>query len=90
MPKRLQVVFLAKHSVTVYSTQTCPYCHMVKDYLRKSKVEFNDIDVGSDSRAAQEMVSKSGQMGVPVIDVDGTVIIGFDKDAIAKALGLGA
>ena len=81
---------MAKHSVTVYSTQTCPYCHMVKDYLKKNKVEFNDVDVGEDARAAQEMVAKSGQMGVPVVDVDGKIIIGFDKEAIAKALGLGA
>jgi glutaredoxin 3 len=74
--------------VTVYSTQTCPYCHMAKDFLKDLKVAFKDVDVGADSVAAQEMVDKSGQMGVPVIDVDGKIIVGFDREAIKQALGL--
>ncbi|MGC9113907.1 MAG: glutaredoxin family protein [Candidatus Micrarchaeia archaeon] len=74
--------------VIVYMTQTCPYCHMAVDYLRKNKVNFVSYDVGVDERRAQEMIEKSGQMGVPVIDVDGKIIVGFDKPAIAKALGL--
>jgi glutaredoxin len=61
---------------------------MAVDYLRKNKVNFVSYDVGVDERRAQEMIEKSGQMGVPVIDVDGKIIVGFDKPAIAKALGL--
>ena len=74
--------------VTVYSTQTCPYCHMAKEFLRQHGVKYEDVDVGSDEKAAEEMVEKSGQMGVPVIEIDGKVIVGYDADAIRKALGL--
>lgn len=75
------------HNVIVYSTQTCPYCHMAKDYLKKNGVKFADIDVGVDESKAEEMVKKSGQMGVPVIDIDGKIIVGYDLPAIKKALG---
>jgi glutaredoxin-like YruB-family protein len=74
--------------VKVYSTTTCPFCDMAKDFLKANKVEFEDIDVSKDQKAAQEMVDKSGQMGVPVIDIDGKIIIGFDKDELKKALKL--
>jgi glutaredoxin-like YruB-family protein len=75
--------------VKVYSTQTCPYCHQLKDYLKEKNVDFEDIDVGSNPAKAQEMIDKSGQMGVPVSDIDGEIIIGFDVDAINKKLNLG-
>ncbi len=75
-------------TVTVYSTPTCPYCHMAKDFLKANKVEFADINVAVDSNAAKEMIKKSGQNGVPVLDLNGKIIIGFDKDAIKKALKL--
>ncbi|MFH0973963.1 MAG: glutaredoxin domain-containing protein [Candidatus Micrarchaeota archaeon] len=74
--------------VIVYSTPTCPYCHMAKDYLKENKIAFKDIDVSDDNAAAKAMVDKSGQMGVPVIDIDGRIIIGFDREALAAALGL--
>ncbi|MEK7213287.1 MAG: glutaredoxin domain-containing protein [Patescibacteria group bacterium] len=74
--------------VTVYSTQACPYCHMAKDYLKEKGVSFEDIDVGADTAKAEEIVQKSGQMGVPVIDVDGKIIIGFNRAEIDKALNL--
>jgi len=74
--------------VTVYSTPTCPYCKMTKAYFKEKKVAFNDIDVAADEEKAHEMIEKSGQMGVPVIDIDGKIIIGFDKEAVNKALGL--
>jgi len=77
---------MAEHKVKVYSTKTCPWCHKVKDFLKEKKVKFEDIDVGADQKAANEMVEKSGQMGVPVTDIDGTIIVGFDKDAIEKSL----
>ena len=76
------------NAVTVYSTPTCPYCKMAKAYMAENKVAFKDIDVSTDQKAAQEMIQKSGQMGVPVIDVDGTIIVGFDKPALKQALGL--
>lgn len=74
--------------VKVYSTSTCPFCTRAKQFLQDKNVEFENIDVSEDQRAAQEMMNKSGQMGVPVIDVDGEIIVGFDKPKIEKALGL--
>ncbi len=73
--------------VKVYSTTSCPWCHKAKDYLKSLKVQFEDINVGENQEAANEMVEKSGQMGVPVLDVNGTIIVGFDKAAIDTALG---
>lgn len=74
--------------VIIYSTPTCPYCHMAKEYFTANNVKYQDINVAADHKAAQDMIKKSGQMGVPVIDIDGTIIVGFDKPAIKKALGL--
>jgi glutaredoxin-like YruB-family protein len=74
--------------VTIYSTPTCPYCKMAKEYLKENGVEYADIDVSADAQKAQVMIEKSGQMGVPVIDVDGKIIVGFDKEELKKALGL--
>ncbi|MFC1624458.1 glutaredoxin family protein [Candidatus Omnitrophota bacterium] len=76
------------HKVKVYSTSTCPYCTRAKDFLKESNVQFENVDVGVDQKAAQEMMTKSGQMGVPVLDIDGEIIVGFDKEAITKALGI--
>ena len=72
--------------IKVYSTQTCPYCHMVKHLLKQKGVDFEDIDVSVDSKAAQEMMEKSGQMGVPQIEINGKMIVGFDQEAIKKEL----
>ena len=72
--------------IKVYSTKSCPYCIMVKDYLSEKKIDFEYIDVGEDQAAAKEMVEKSGQMGVPVLDINGEIIVGFNKNAIEKAL----
>lgn len=74
--------------VKVYSTSTCSYCVMVKDFLKKNNIQFQNIDVGINPEASQEMIDKSNQMGVPVLDIDGQIIVGFDKDAISKALGI--
>lgn len=74
--------------VKVYSTQTCPWCHKVKDFLKENKIEFEDIDVAENQEAAKEMTEKSGQMGVPVIDIDGEMIVGFDQEKIKLALKL--
>jgi len=76
-------------NVTVYSTPTCPWCHRLKDYLKKNNVEFEDKDVSMDDVARDEMVEKTGQMGVPVIVIEGhDPIIGFDQEAIKDALNL--
>lgn len=76
--------------VTIYSTPTCPYCKMAKEFLKEKSIEFTDIDVSSNQEKAQEMIDKTGQMGVPVIDVDGTLMVGFDKKKLAEALGIEA
>ena len=70
----------------VYSTPTCVYCKTLKGYLKTHKVEFEDIDVSKDEKQLQKMIKDSGQMGVPVVDIDGEVIIGFDKAKIDKLL----
>ncbi|MDD2751846.1 MAG: glutaredoxin family protein [Candidatus Omnitrophica bacterium] len=74
--------------VKIYSTATCPYCIRAKQFLKDSNIAFEDVDVSSDQAAAEEMVQKSGQMGVPVLDIDGEIIVGFDKEKIKSALGL--
>jgi len=74
--------------VTVYSTSWCPWCSRVKDFLKEKKIPFKDINVENNPEAAQEMANKSGQMGVPVIDIDGTIIVGFNEPEIRKALKL--
>ena len=71
---------------TVYSTPPCPWCHTAKQFPTQRVVSFTDIDVSRDQKAADEMVEKTGQMGVPVIDIDGMIIVGFDQAAILGAL----
>ena len=73
-------------SVKVYSTATCPYCKMTKEFLAEHNIPFGAVDVGQDKAAAKEMVEKSGQMSVPVVDIDGIIIVGFDKKAISEEL----
>ena len=74
------------HKVIVYSTTTCPYCVYAKKYLTEKGVSFEDKNVGLDRVAAQEMVQKSGQMGVPVIDIDGEIVVGFQPEVFAQLL----
>ena len=75
-------------NVKIYSTPACPYCTLAKDFFKENNVEFEEFNVAEDKEKAQEMMDKTGQMGVPVIDIDGKVIIGFDKEKIKEALGL--
>ncbi len=72
--------------IKVYSTSTCPWCIKLKAYLKEKKVDFDDVDVGEDQDAASEMIEKSGQMGVPQMEINGKMIVGFDKDAIDAEL----
>ncbi len=73
-------------TVKIYSTEWCHFCKEAKKFFKENNVKFEEIDVGKDQAAAKEMVEKSGQMGVPVIDIDGTIIVGFDRTKIKKAL----
>ncbi len=75
-------------NIVVYSTPTCPWCVKVKQYLREKGFNFTEYDVSKDMNAAQEMVRKSGQMGVPVVIIDGNVVVGFNKPRIDKLLGI--
>jgi|TARA_B100001964_G_C14198732_1_gene584679 glutaredoxin-like YruB-family protein len=77
---------MAEPQVKVYSTSTCPWCKKLKEFLAEKNIKFENIDVGEDQKAAEEMVKKSGQMGVPVAEINGKIIVGFDKEAIGEAL----
>lgn len=78
------------HSVVVYTTDVCPWCTRVKSYLRQNGVPFREINVQHDQSAARRMVERSGQQGVPQVDIDGRVVVGFDKHQIDALLGLQA
>ena len=73
-------------AVTIYTTPSCGYCKVAKEFFRTSHVPFTECNVASDQRKADEMMRKSGQMGVPVIEVNGKIIVGFNKPEIEKAL----
>lgn len=79
---------MAKHDVTIYTTPTCVYCKLTKEFFKQNAVDFKEVNVAADEQAAMKMIEKSGQMGVPVIDVDGKIIVGYDKEALKSALGL--
>jgi len=72
--------------IKVYSTQTCPWCHRLKEYLDEKRIEYEDIDVSEDQEAANAMVEKSGHTGVPQIEINGKMIVGFDKESIDEEL----
>lgn len=73
-------------AVTVYSTNSCPWCVKAKDFLKQNNVEYKEVNVAEDPKGLQDMEEKSGQRGVPVIDANGTIIVGFDRDALKAAL----
>jgi len=74
--------------VKVYSTPTCVYCYTLKMFLKEHNIEFEEIDVSKDKKAQEEMIKKSGQMGVPVIEIDGEIVVGFDKKRISQLLNI--
>lgn len=74
--------------VIVFSTPTCSFCNMAKKYFREKGVRFRDVDVSRDPVAARDMVRRSGQQGVPVIDIGGKIVVGFDRIKIDKYLGI--
>lgn len=73
-------------AVKVYSTPSCPWCTVTKNYLTSKNVQFDDVDVSRNRDAAMEMIQKSGQRGVPVIDINGNIIVGFDQKTIDRLL----
>lgn len=75
-------------AVTLYGSSNCPWCHKAREFLKSNKIKFNDLNVGDSQKIAKEMMKKSGQQGVPVIDINGTIIVGFDEKAIKTALNL--
>lgn len=74
--------------VKIYTTPACIYCKMAKEFFRKNSVDYEEFDVARDLKAREEMVQKSHQLGVPVIDVGDEVVVGFDRSVLAKALGI--
>jgi len=74
--------------VTIYSTPTCTYCKMSKEYFDEHNVAYEEFNVATDLPAREEMFKKSGQMGVPVIDIDGKITVGFNEERLAELLGI--
>lgn len=74
--------------ITIYSTPTCVYCKSLKEYFTEKSIAFQEVDVAADEKELEKMVAISGQMGVPVVDLDGEVVIGFDREKIDEILKL--
>jgi glutaredoxin 3 len=75
-------------NVTIYTTPTCAFCKMTKEFFKEHNVEYSEKDVAADAAARDEMINKSGQMGVPVIDIDGKLVVGFDEPKLSELLGV--
>ena len=76
------------HQVAIYTTPSCAYCKMAKEFFTKNNIAYSEYDVARDIQKRQEMLDKSHQFGVPVIEIDGKIVIGFDKPKITQLLGL--
>ena len=76
--------------ITIYSTPTCTYCKMAKEFLKENSIAFEEVNVAADVARRKEMIEKSGQLGVPVIDVDGQILVGYDKATLASKVGVRA
>ena len=72
--------------VKVYSTLSCPYCFTLKEFLKEKNVEFQEIDLSFDEKAREELIQKTGKLEVPVIEIDGEIVVGFDKEKICQLL----
>jgi glutaredoxin-like YruB-family protein len=84
----LLVVVNVNNMVKLFVTPVCPYCFTLKEFLKEHNIEFEEIDVTQDEKAREEMIKKSGQMGAPVVEIDGQIVVGFDKEKISKLLGI--
>jgi glutaredoxin 3 len=76
------------NTIKIYSTPTCVYCKMAKDYFQKHNIQYEEFNVAMDEAARDEMINKSHQMGVPVIDINGEIFVGFDQKGLARALNI--
>jgi glutaredoxin-like YruB-family protein len=74
--------------VTIYSTPTCHFCHIAKDFMKEKGIKYEEYNVATDLAKRKEMMDKSGQMGVPVLDIGGDIVVGFDEEQISKLLGV--
>ncbi|MDP2664022.1 MAG: glutaredoxin domain-containing protein [bacterium] len=74
--------------IKVYTTPACPYCYTLKEFLKGHNVKFEEVDVAQDEKGREDMIKKSGQMGAPVVDVDGQIVVGFDKAKLYQLLKL--
>ena len=74
--------------VKVYTTTTCPWCVKTKEFLKANNIKYREVNVSMDEKARNDMFEKSGQFGVPVTDVNGTIIVGFDREGLKKALSI--
>jgi len=74
--------------VKVFTTKTCPYCLSLKEFLKGHDIEFEEIDVSVDEKGREEMIEKSGQMGVPVVEIEDQIVVGFDKEKIVELLNI--
>lgn len=74
--------------ITIYTTPTCIYCKMTKGFLKENNIEYTEKDVSTDDAAREEMLTKSNQMAVPVIDVEGEIMVGFDKEKLKELVGI--
>ncbi len=72
--------------ITIYTTPICMYCKMTKEFFKERNIAYKEKDVSGDQTAVEEMIKKSGQMGVPVIDIDGKILVGFDKEGLSELL----
>jgi glutaredoxin-like YruB-family protein len=77
-----------KPKIKVYSTPACPYCFALKEFLKEKGIDFEEIDVSTNEKAREEIIEKSGQTAVPIIEIDGEIVVGFDKEKIDKLLNL--
>ena len=75
-----------EHKVLLYRSVSCPWCHKTEELFKEKKIKFKQIYVDTDHKAAKEMIEKSGQMGVPVIEIDGQIIVGYDPATFKKLL----
>ncbi|MEK7451297.1 MAG: glutaredoxin domain-containing protein [Patescibacteria group bacterium] len=72
--------------IKIYTTSSCPYCQMAKDFFKQKRVEYEEFNVAENEAAREEMMNKSHQLGVPVIDINGAIIVGFNPSEVGKAL----
>lgn len=87
-PPALQVAEAAVNMVKLFVTPACPYCFTLKEFFKEHNIKFEEIDVSRNKRARDDMIKKSGQIGAPVVEIDGEIIVGFDREKICKLLNI--